>query len=426
MLALLALLPLAPRAGYPRGAACHSTGQCPADHLCLGAASAKSCRRVISRASAQAVAAALPHGSALPAACLSEQWPAVQSCVHWSVDGEWRMCESNDVPPYHVPAYCPFGIGQGYCGAPSGSGDCPSPCNSTDCPPFRGDVCPCVPTNETARRRRAEEGPTFGGEACPKHTPAGGDVLVPAYQVFKFPLNPNPVLDARPIHMYENTALQNGNSYQVIGAHLNGVQIKGPAEANGFNVDTSLIPLNCGGHVTPPVGPGPVYHYHKAADCQNISSPGSHAPLIGYANDGFGIYGFGAFNGEPILDECHGNFGPVPSPHCVHGTEASCEVAYKYHASPVFNLPGEPHKPYYMGCQGPSKGQCNATVDPEYDGGANWCGQGCGYDICVQPGTSRAALLAYLGRYSPTGAAGVPLGPAGAEAWLSKFTVNPF
>ena len=51
---------------------------------------------------------------------------------------------------------------------------------------------------------------------------------------------------------------------------MNGIQLKGPAEANGFNVDTSHIPLPCGGHVTPPVGPGPLYHYHKAADCEPI------------------------------------------------------------------------------------------------------------------------------------------------------------
>ena len=94
-------------------------------------------------------------------------------------------------------------------------------------------------------------------------------------------------------------------------------------------------------------------------------------------------------------------------------------------ASPVFNLPGEPHKPYYMGCQGPSKGKCATTVDPEFDNGANWCGQGCGYDLCVQPGTSHAALVAYLGKYNPVGS-GAPLGPAGAEAWLKKFSVNPF
>lgn len=311
-LALLAAARIAP-AGYARGDSCAATSDCPADHLCLGPPRRAFCRKVITAMSAEDAALA---PNALPAACLSDQWPTVANCVHWSVDGDWRIAESNDVPPYHVPPYCPFGIGQGYCGAPSGSGDCPSPCNSTACPPFDGDVCPCVPTNKTSDfgstiRRSLEEGPSFGGEACPKHTPLGGDILVPAYQLFKFPLNPNPVLDSMPIHMYENTALTNGNSYQVIGAHLNGVQLKGPAEANGFNVDTSLIPLNCGGHVTPPVGPGPVYHYHKAADCQNISSPGTHAPIIGYANDGFGIYGFGAFNGDPVLDECHGNFGPA-------------------------------------------------------------------------------------------------------------------
>ena len=94
---------------------------------------------------------------------------------------------------------------------------------------------------------------------------------------------------------------------------MNGIQIKGPAEANGYNVDTSLIPLPCGGHVTPPVGPGPLYHYHKAADCVDIQEPGEHGPLIGYAADGFGIYGFGDYWGMPVLDECHGHFGVVPN-----------------------------------------------------------------------------------------------------------------
>ena len=93
---------------------------------------------------------------------------------------------------------------------------------------------------------------------------------------------------------------------------MNGIQIKGPAEANGYNVDTSLIPLPCGGHVTPPVGTGPLYHYHKAADCETIQEPGEHGPLIGYASDGFGIYGFGDYWGMPVVDECHGHFGIVP------------------------------------------------------------------------------------------------------------------
>ena len=96
---------------------------------------------------------------------------------------------------------------------------------------------------------------------------------------------------------------------------MNGIQINGPSEANGYNVDLSVIPLPCGGHVTPPLGPhggGPLYHYHKAADCQTIQIPGDHGPLIGYAIDGFGIYGFGDYSGMPVLDECHGHFGLVP------------------------------------------------------------------------------------------------------------------
>merc|ERR1719506_24826 len=119
-----------------------------------------------------------------------------------------------------------------------------------------------------------------------------------------FPLKPDPTRDDRPLHMYNNSALTNGNAYQVIGAMNNGVQIKGPAEANGFNVDTSLIPLPCGGHVTPPVGPGPVYHYHKAPDC--IDNVGEAHSRLGWAADGHGIYGYDA--GSPV-DECHGHFG---------------------------------------------------------------------------------------------------------------------
>ena len=57
---------------------------------------------------------------------------------------------------------------------------------------------------------------------------------------------------------------------------------------------------------------GPNYHYHKAADCETIEIPGDHGPLIGYASDGFGIYGYGDFSGMPLLDECHGHFGPIP------------------------------------------------------------------------------------------------------------------
>ena len=53
---------------------------------------------------------------------------------------------------------------------------------------------------------------------------------------------------------------------------------------DGIDVDGSLIPLPCGGHISPP-GDGLQYHYHKAADCEYIQEPGEHGPLIGYAAD---------------------------------------------------------------------------------------------------------------------------------------------
>lgn len=303
-------------------------------------------------------------------------WPDVHNCVQSWVNQTtgYLMVESNNVPDYYVPPYCPYGIGQGYCQSPT-VGD------STDCPPFKGKVCPCVK----------------GTKGCPENTTDAGDVMVPTYQFFMFPLNPDPTRGDRPLHMYNNSALTNGNAYQVIGAMNNGVQIKGPAEANGYNVDTSLIPLPCGAHVTPPVGPGPVYHYHKAPDC--FADVGDGYEQIGVAADGFGIFGY---ENTP-LDECHGQFGPIDN----KGT-----IAYHYHASAVYNLPNTPHRPYYMGCLGPSKGRCNSTVSEEYDGGANWCGEGCGHDLCVAPGTNKRALIDYLNKFTD------------GTKWLSQFTVN--
>ena len=78
-------------------------------------------------------------------------------------------------------------------------------------------------------------------------------------------------------------------------------------------------------------------------------------------------------------------------------------------------MAGKAHRPYYLGCQGPSKGRCNATVARRFDRGADWCGAGCGYELCVQPGTSREALQAHLETFGARGA-----------RFLSEHTVNPF
>ena len=44
----------------------------------------------------------------------------------------------------------------------------------------------------------------------------------------------------------------------------------------------------------------------------------------------------------------------------------------------------------------------------------NWCGPGCGYDVCVQPGTTPEAFYEYFEQF--------PAGPA----WLEGLTINNF
>jgi len=151
----------------------------------------------------------------------------------------------------------------------------------------------------------------------------------------------------------------------------------------------------------PGIGGPPLYHYHKAADClmpfRNASieisaggKPKTHAQLMGYALDGFGIYAYQDIHGAaPVVDECGGHFGPVDTG----------EVVYHYHA--------KTYVPYYLACQGPALGNCKST-----QGAADYCGSGCGAEVCVQPGTTRRGLEDYLNQWD--------------DGWLSKYTVNNF
>lgn len=242
-----------------------------------------------------------------------------------------------------------------------------------------------------------------------------GDVPVPIQIYHEFPLHPDPTADDLPNHLYHGAV-----EFQQVGVHLNGVHLKGPGEAEGYNVDTCLIPLLCGGHVTPPVGPGSQYHYHKASTCDHVETVGEHGPLIGYANDGFGIYGFQDIDGTaPVVDECNGHFGPISN------AKLDEEVEYHYHIHETTTLPSmtfehqEPNfHPSFIGCQGPSKGKCNTTIAKAPEGMADlnhsWCGAGCGYELCVQPGTKKALFESYLKQFGK-----------GAD-WAARYSVNDY
>ena len=220
----------------------------------------------------------------------------------------------------------------------------------------------------------------------------------------KMPLEGNPTLADLPRDMYECNAEYGceKNIGPAIAVAKNGVNIQGPNDAGDLNVDEAGFQLMCGGHVTPPVGQGPMYHYHKAPDCAleftNASIPVKdggnslkHGMLFAYAIDGFGIYTYEDHGGQrPIVDECGGHFGSV-----VEGGN----VVYHYHA--------RTSTPYHFACQGPALGKC-----AQVQHGNDYCGPGCGADVCVQPGTDKEALLQYLGKFNST--------------WLQQYTVNKF
>jgi hypothetical protein len=67
----------------------------------------------------------------------------------------------------------------------------------------------------------------------------------------------------------------------------------------------------CGGH---PERTGE-YHYHSLSPCQRDAGSG-HSSLVGYALDGFGLFGLRGENGQTVsnadLDECHGHTHTIP------------------------------------------------------------------------------------------------------------------
>jgi len=92
------------------------------------------------------------------------------------------------------------------------------------------------------------------------------------------------------------------------GVALNGVQLAGPAPVDAILSALTIAAFDdCGGHVNPNEG----YHYHAATGCTEASDTQAdgHASLLGYAMDGYGIYGMLDSDGNETegLDECRGH-----------------------------------------------------------------------------------------------------------------------
>jgi hypothetical protein len=136
---------------------------------------------------------------------------------------------------------------------------------------------------------------------------------------------------------------------------IQGIPIFGPEDANGNDAIVYEGPTmdECWGHAAP----GCVYHHHSEPSCvfggddepdEHLLDDG-HAPLLGWALDGFGIYAVDGGDGAgKTLDSCNG-----------HGDAAR---GFHYHATEDF--------PYVLGCyRGAQRAEVEAEGAEDCDGG---------------------------------------------------------
>tara|TARA_R110001599_G_C12268908_1_gene661159 strand:+ start:3852 stop:5894 length:2043 start_codon:yes stop_codon:yes gene_type:complete len=92
-----------------------------------------------------------------------------------------------------------------------------------------------------------------------------------------------------------------------VGVSLNGIALAPPAPVDAILGAYTIAAFDdCGGHINPFEG----YHYHAATECVEAGyQPDGHAPVIGFALDGFSILAMLNENGTESedLDECRGH-----------------------------------------------------------------------------------------------------------------------
>ncbi len=120
-----------------------------------------------------------------------------------------------------------------------------------------------------------------------------------------------------------------------VGIMLSGVVIFSAFDAEGRDAVAHEVQDNCDGH---PQRTG-FYHYHSLSDCIVDTSTSGHSSLVGYAFDGYGIFGYYGEDGAEVtnedLDQCHGHT------HVIEWDGQMVEM-YHYHATHEF--------PYVVGC----------------------------------------------------------------------------
>ncbi len=156
---------------------------------------------------------------------------------------------------------------------------------------------------------------------------------------YKYDRNPNKIaaqnirieLPANPVLAAQPTCTPGA-----LGVLLSGVALFNALDAPGRDAVAHETQDACQGH---PQESGN-YHYHNLTTClPDLVDSSGHSTLVGYALDGFGIYGRHGEGGKVLtsadLDECHGHTHEID-------WDGKKVIMYHYHATWDF--------PYTIGC----------------------------------------------------------------------------
>lgn len=173
------------------------------------------------------------------------------------------------------------------------------------------------------------------GNGLPNH-PTGNFPVARDSAAYQYDRNPNAIQAYRlqfNIPNVPQVAEQPGClPMGTIGIALSGAVFFNALDAPGRDAVAHEIFDRCEGH---PERNGR-YHYHHDSPCFDDGERNRHSPLIGYALDGFAIYGprddGGTYIANDRLDECHGHIGPASGPN------GEATKAYHYHANREFPL----------------------------------------------------------------------------------------
>lgn len=119
-----------------------------------------------------------------------------------------------------------------------------------------------------------------------------------------------------------------------VGLAFNGVNFDPPAPLQAILRAHTIAPFDdSGGHLNPRTG----YHYHAVTGrTKELAQSDGHAPMIGYALDGFGIYARLDAKGRapPVLDECGGHSDAARGYHYHAGAPGSNQIIKAFRGIP--------------------------------------------------------------------------------------------